>query len=203
MTSTDLRLSRRVAEQFTAGRFVLLVDDRSGTGALVMPAHRATRESIAFLVRHTSGFVCVALSAQDCDELDLAPMAGSGWARSGSRFTVTVDAKDCPGTGISATDRSQTIRLLGAQGTSPAAFTRPGHVVPVRVDQSTATRDLPGAALALVQAAGQGSAAVFAEVVGTSNPAEMASPHELRQFAAIHQLATAHTTELLEPNRPE
>lgn len=198
MTSTALRFSHRVAEQFTAGRFVLLVDE-SGTGALVMPAHRATREAVAFLVRHTSGFICVALPAPACDELDLPPMAGSGWARSGSRFTVTVDARDCPGTGISAADRSQTIRLLGARDTSPAAFTRPGHVVPVRVDQTTATCDLPGAALALVEAAGQGSAAVFAEVVGTSNPVEMAGPHELLQFAATHRLATARTTELLGP----
>src|SRR2546430_8002056 len=117
-----------------AGQPVVVVDDadRENEGDLIFAAEMATPELLAFMVRHTSGFICVPLTEAECDRLELPPMYHTNQDRRGTAYTVTVDAREGATTGISAADRARTIRLLGDPTTSPADLARPGHVVPMR-----------------------------------------------------------------------
>ena len=117
-----------------AGRPVVVVDDadRENEGDLIFAAQLATPELMAFMVRHTSGFICAPLSEADADRLELPPMYHTNQDRRGTAYTVTVDAREGVSTGISAADRCHTVRLLSDPATSPADLSRPGHVVPLR-----------------------------------------------------------------------
>ena len=95
-------------------------------------AEKATPELMAFMVRHTSGFVCAPLTEEDADRLELPPMYVTNQDRRGTAYTVTVDAREGITTGISAAERAHTVRLLADPATGPADLARPGHVVPLR-----------------------------------------------------------------------
>src|SRR5438045_7346551 len=97
-----------------AGRPVVVVDDadRENEGDLIFAAELATPELLAFTVRYTSGFICAPLTEVDADRLELPPMYHTNQDRRGTAYTVTVDAREGVTTGISAADRSHTIRLL-------------------------------------------------------------------------------------------
>ncbi|MFT4087702.1 MAG: 3,4-dihydroxy-2-butanone-4-phosphate synthase, partial [Gordonia sp. (in: high G+C Gram-positive bacteria)] len=124
----------RAIDAFRSGRPVIVVDDerRTNQGGLLVAAELVTRETMAFLVRHTSGFVAVALREADADRLGLPPMRAANQDRHRAAYGVTVDARDGVTTGISARDRARTARLLGDPASGPADFNRPGHVVPLR-----------------------------------------------------------------------
>src|SRR5688572_12800594 len=117
-----------------SGRPVVVVDDedRENEGDLIFAAELATPELVAFMVRYTSGYICVPVTEADADRLDLPPMFRVNQDRRGTAYTVTVDAREGVATGISAADRAHTIRLLAAADTVPEDFTRPGHIVPLR-----------------------------------------------------------------------
>ena len=124
----------RAVADIAAGKPVVVVDDadRENEGDLIFAAQMATPELVAFMVRYTSGYICVPLTETDCDRLDLPPMYHTNQDRRGTAYTVTVDAADGVSTGISATDRAHTIRLLADPTSKPRDFNRPGHVVPLR-----------------------------------------------------------------------
>src|SRR5437764_4585742 len=124
----------RAIEDIAAGKPVVVVDDadRENEGDLIFAAEMATPELVAFMVRYTSGYICVPLTGADCDRLDLPPMYHTNQDRRGTAYTVTVDARDGVSTGISAADRAHTIRLLGSADTVPDDLSRPGHVVGLR-----------------------------------------------------------------------
>lgn len=126
-------IEQAVAE-IAAGRPVVVVDDadRENEGDLIFAAELATPELMAFMVRYTSGYVCVALTESEADRLDLPPMHHTNQDRRGTAYTVTVDAREGVSTGISAADRAHTSRLLAAAATDPTDLARPGHVVPLR-----------------------------------------------------------------------
>src|SRR5690606_38860892 len=107
-------------------------EDRENEGDLIFAAEKATPELVAFMVRHTSGYICVPLTDADADRLDLPPMYRVNQDRRGTAYTVTVDAREGISTGISAADRAHTIRLLADPDTVDADLSRPGHVVPLR-----------------------------------------------------------------------
>lgn len=144
-----------------------------GHGAIAFAAAHADVESMAFLIRYSSGFVCVALPPARCDELDLPPMYPSRRGGNGSAFCVTVDARSGTTTGISAVDRALTVRRLADPASVPSDFVRPGHVVPV-------------ATAALVRLA---PVAVFGHLVSPAEPTQLATDDELGEFAAVHRLA--------------
>ena len=112
-----------------AGRFVVVMDDerRENEGDLIGAAQLMTPASMAFLVRHTSGVVCVALEGDRCDALDLPLMVPSRENQEAmtTAFTVTVDKKVGTSTGISASDRALTVTALAAEGAKPGDFKRP------------------------------------------------------------------------------
>src|SRR5918998_5116346 len=118
------RIERALAV-IAAGRPVVVVDDedRENEGDLIFAAQMATPELVSFMVRHTSGYICVGLTEDECDRLDLPPMHHTNSDSFRTAFTVTVDAKAGVTTGISAADRARTIALLA----DPAA--EPGDLV--------------------------------------------------------------------------
>jgi 3,4-dihydroxy 2-butanone 4-phosphate synthase/GTP cyclohydrolase II len=148
---------------------VVLIDDmsaRAATGALVVPAQYADTERIALLVRETSGFICVAMTADRLDQLRLPDQVPSH-TRNATGFAVAVDLRCGPTTGISARDRAMTVRALADPTTEPDDLTRPGHVVPVCVAEA-GVLDRPRVAEATVdlcEAAGMQPAAAFATVL--------------------------------------
>lgn len=179
-------------EEIAAGR-PAVVAERVGPGwegDLVIAAASATQARVAFMVRHTSGFVCTTITDDDAERLRLPPMAYVPEERRFSACAVTVDASNGVSTGISARDRALTMRLLADPGTSPDELTRPGHMVPVRVDRAGVLHRAgrPEAASDLAQLAGLGSAAGFAAIVSERRPTAMADLFELRAFCDEHGL---------------
>src|SRR5580698_8077698 len=121
-------------ERIAEGEMVVVVDDsdRENEGDLVLAAEKATPEKVAFMVRQTSGVLCVALPEARCEALDLPLMVPAGRDAHGTAFTVTVDARRGTTTGISAADRATTVRALARKSSTPEDFLRPGHIFPLR-----------------------------------------------------------------------
>ncbi|WP_328869337.1 3,4-dihydroxy-2-butanone-4-phosphate synthase [Streptomyces sp. NBC_00287] len=167
------------------GRPVVVADDnnRENEGDLIFAAQHATPELLAFMVRHTSGYVCAPLTPQDCDRLELPPMHSVNQDRRGTAYTVTVDAREGVTTGISAADRAHTIRLLADSGTSAGDLCRPGHVVPLRGAPGGVLRRTghTEATLDLVRLAGCRPAGVLCELV--NDDGSMKRLPDLRRFA--------------------
>ena len=126
-------IHKAIAE-IAAGRPVVVVDDedRENEGDLIFAAELATPELVAFMVRYTSGYICVPITDTDADRLDLPPMVRTNQDKRGTAYTVTVDAREGVSTGIPALDRCHTIKLLADPSTSSADLARPGHIVPLR-----------------------------------------------------------------------
>jgi 3,4-dihydroxy 2-butanone 4-phosphate synthase/GTP cyclohydrolase II len=173
-----------------AGRPVVVVDDedRENEGDLVLAAECATPELMTFVVRHTSGFVCVALPGAECDRLSLPPMSRSSADRFGTAYTVTVDAVSGTTTGISAADRATTARVLADPASGARDLRRPGHVVGLRARDGGVLRRRghTEAAVDLARLAGRRPAGVLCEIVRPDG--EMARRPELAAFAAEHGL---------------
>jgi len=188
-----------------AGRAVIVADDqdRENEGDLIFAAEKATPELVAFMVRHTSGYICVPLTESDCDRLDLPPMFHTNQDKRGTAYTVTVDAREGIGTGISAVDRARTIQLLADPSATPADLTRPGHCVPLRAREGGVLRR-PGhteAAVDLARMAGLRPAGVLCEIVSEREPGEMARLDELEAFAAEHGLTLITIADLIAHRR--
>ncbi len=193
-------IDRAIAE-VAAGRPVIVVDDeeRENEGDLIFAAARATPELLAFTVRYTSGYVCVALTGEDCDRLDLPPMFHTNQDKRGTAYTVTVDAREGVTTGISAADRAHTIRLLADPDAKSVDFARPGHVVPLRAKEGGVLRR-PGhteASVDLARLAGLPPVGVLCEIVSAKDDGEMARRDELEVFAAEHDLALITIADLI------
>lgn len=187
-----------------AGEAVVVVDDedRENEGDLIFAAELATPELVAFMVRYSSGYICVSMTEEDCDRLNLPPMIARNQDARQTAYTVTVDAATGT-TGISATSRAETLRWLADPEREVADFTRPGHVVPLRArDGGVLTRDgHTEAAVDLSQAAGLRPAGVLCEIVSEDDPTDMARGPELRRFADEHGLKMISIEQLIEWRR--
>ena len=122
-----------VVTAFTAGEIVVVTDDddRENEGDLFVAASRCTPEKMAFIIRHTSGIVCAPLSSEEAKRLHLDPMVAANDAPLGTAFTVSVDVRHGLTTGISAEERTNTVRALANGNAGAADFVRPGHVFPL------------------------------------------------------------------------
>jgi 3,4-dihydroxy 2-butanone 4-phosphate synthase / GTP cyclohydrolase II len=182
----------KAISEIAAGRAVVVVDDedRENEGDLIFAAELATPELVAFMVRYTSGYICVPITENEADRLDLPPMYRVNQDRRGTAYTVTVDAREGVTTGISAADRAHTILVLANPSTTSADLARPGHIVPLRAKDGGVLRR-PGhteAAVDLAVLAGLRPAGVLCEIVSESDPSGMARGAELRSFADHHGL---------------
>ncbi|MBB2943012.1 3,4-dihydroxy 2-butanone 4-phosphate synthase/GTP cyclohydrolase II [Actinoplanes lutulentus] len=182
-----------------AGKPVIVVDDedRENEGDLIFAAEHATPELVAFMVRYTSGYVCVAIPEAEADRLDLPPMVEHNQDSYKTAYAITVDARVGGTTGISAADRARTIRLLASAETQPNDFTRPGHIVPLRAKPGGVLRR-PGhteASVDLAVLAGARAAGVLCEMV--NDDGTMQRRPDLEKFAAEHGLTVVTIAELV------
>lgn len=192
-----------------AGRAVLLLDDQVGDrieapagppGVLVVAAARVDVRGMAFLVRESSGIVCVAMPEERLDALRIPPLPGRDAGAPAAAFAVSVDRAGGIGTGISARDRAHTARTLADPGSRPADLVRPGHVLPVRARAGgVLERPRPAeAAVALCTDAGLAPAAALATAVDeTGEVAAGAALAALAERAAlpvvrVSQVVAAH-----------
>ena len=181
------------------GEFVVVVDheDRENEGDLILAAEHATPEALSFMIRHTSGLVCVGMSGERLDELAIPLMVPDGSDSMGTAFTVSVDYGPATGTGISATDRAATIRALVDPASRPDHFLRPGHVFPLRA-RPGGVLERPGhteAAADLARLAGRAPAGVLCELV--NDDGTMMRHGQLAEFARRHGLVMISIDQLI------
>src|SRR4051812_13048045 len=167
------------------GELVIVVDDadRENEGDLIMAAEAMTPEAMAFMIRHTSGVICMPVEGHRLDELRLPLMVADNTESQRTAFTVSVDARHGTTTGISAADRSTTVHALLDDATRPEDPARPGHLSP-RPSREGGVRRRPGhtgAAAAPARLAGMRPAGVLAEVV--NDDGTMARMPRLEAFA--------------------
>ena len=182
-----------------AGKAVVVVDDadRENEGDIVFAAEMATPELLGFTIRYSSGVICVPLAAEDCDRLDLPPMYHVNQDRKGTAYTVSVDAREGVSTGISAADRSHTIRTIADPTSTADDLARPGHCFPLRAAEGGVLRR-PGhteAAVDLARLAGLRPAGAICEV--TNEDGSMARLPQLVEFCAEHGLTLISIADLI------
>jgi 3,4-dihydroxy 2-butanone 4-phosphate synthase/GTP cyclohydrolase II len=189
-SATPPSVVQAAIEQLQQGNFVVVADDtdRENEGDLVGLAEHMTPESMAFLVRRTSGVVCVAMSGERLDELRIPLMVSNNTDNQTTAFTVSVDYIPGTTTGISARDRSATVRALGSVETQAQDFSRPGHVFPLRARPLGVLerRGHTEAAVDLARLAAATPAAAIAELM--HDDGTMMRGTELREFARTHGL---------------
>src|ERR1700759_509794 len=133
MSADTHQLVETVIAAFKRGEMVVVPDDddRENEGDLFVAASLCTPEKMAFIIRNTSGIVCVPLSLEEARRLHLDPMVALNDAPLGTAFTVSVDVKHGLTTGISAEERTNTVRALANGNSGASDFVRPGHVFPL------------------------------------------------------------------------
>lgn len=200
--TAELRLDsvERAIEDIKAGKAVVVVDneDRENEGDLIFAAELATPELVAFMVRYTSGYICVPMLPDDCRRLNLPPMMAVNEDARSTAYTITVDA-NTGSTGISAASRAETIRRLADPSSTAQDFTRPGHIVPLTARPGgVLERDgHTEAAVDLARLAGLNAAGAICEIVSEDDPTDMARSPELRRFADTHGLAMISIEQLI------
>jgi 3,4-dihydroxy 2-butanone 4-phosphate synthase/GTP cyclohydrolase II len=170
---------------------IVVVDDedRENEGDLIMAAELITPEAINFMATHARGLVCLAMTGERLDELQLSPMAPVNTALGGTGFTVSIDAKGHGvTTGISAGDRAQTIRAAVDARSDPEDFARPGHVFPLRSRPGGVLerRGHTEAAVDLARLAELHPSGVICEIL--NNDGTMARVPDLVKFCKMHEL---------------
>lgn len=172
-------------ESFKQGNGVLVLDDenRENEGDLIFPAETITPAQMAMLIRYGSGIVCLCLTDERCQELDLPPMVEHNNSVNRTAFTVTIEAAKGVSTGVSATDRVTTIKTAIADKAKPSDLSRPGHVFPLRAAKGgvLVRRGHTEASVDLARLAGYKQAGVICEI--TNDDGTMARAPEIVAFA--------------------
>jgi 3,4-dihydroxy 2-butanone 4-phosphate synthase / GTP cyclohydrolase II len=193
----------RAIKDIAEGRPVLVVDDenRENEGDIIFAASMATPELLAFMIRYTSGVICVPMREAELDRLQLPQMTAQNTEHHRTAFTLSVDARTGTSTGISAADRATTIGRLVDPATTATDLIRPGHIFPLRYAEGGVLRRAghTEAAVDLARLAGLPEAGVLCEVV--NDDGTMARLPELREFANTHDLALISIEQLIDYRR--
>ncbi|MFZ7241100.1 3,4-dihydroxy-2-butanone-4-phosphate synthase [Avibacterium avium] len=175
----------KAIEAFKQGNGVLVLDDedRENEGDLIFPAQTIEPAQMAKLIRYGSGIVCLCLSDEICQQLDLPPMVQNNTSVNKTAFTVTIEAAEGVSTGVSAADRVTTIKAAVAENAKPQDLHRPGHIFPLRAAEGGVLkrRGHTEASVDLAVLAGYKPAAVICEI--TNDDGTMARTPEIIKFA--------------------
>jgi len=182
------------------GQFVVLLDDedRENEGDLVMAAEKVTPQTINFMAKHARGLICLALTPERVEELQLPPQAAENTASFGTAFTVSIDARRDISTGISAADRATTIRTAIDPKSKPSDLARPGHIFPLKADRGGVLKRAgqTEGSVDLARLAGLSPAGVLCEIM--NDDGTMARVPELTEFAKRHRLKMVTVKALIE-----
>jgi len=177
-------------EEIRAGRMVIIIDDvdRENEGDLVLAAEKVTPEAINYMSVHGRGLICLSMTEERCDELELPFMVKNNTAHLGTAFTESIDAREGISTGISAQDRARTIRITVDPETKPGDFARPGHVFPLRARKGgvLVRAGQTEGSVDLVRLAGLTPAGVICEIL--NDDGTMARTEDLIRFGKKHNL---------------
>lgn len=188
-----------IVRAIEAGQLVIMVDDedRENEGDLILAAQDATPEKIGFMLRHTSGIICLPIVGERLDELDLPMMVAKNTDVRRTAFTVSIDAADGTTTGISAADRCQTIQAVLDPDSRPEDLARPGHMYPLRYEPGGVMKRAghTEAAVDLARAANKYPAGVIAEVM--NDDGTVARVPDLERFAKEHELLIGTIADLI------
>jgi 3,4-dihydroxy 2-butanone 4-phosphate synthase/GTP cyclohydrolase II len=191
-----------ILDDLRAGRMVILVDDedRENEGDLVLAAQFVTPEAITFLLSVARGYLCLSLTPEDCDRLDLHPQASINTSARGTPFTVSIDGHPKHGftTGVSARERARTIRMAIDPATRPGDFVRPGHINPLRARAGgvlVRTGQTEGS-IDLCRLAGLYPAACIIEIM--RDDGEMARLPDLEILAKQHGIKICSVAQIVE-----
>lgn len=187
------------AREIRDGRMIIIVDDedRENEGDLVCAAEKITPEIVSFMAIHGRGLICLPLTEERCDELQLLPQTADNTSSMGTAFTISIEAREGVTTGISAADRARTILTAVHPDSKPTDLARPGHIFPlrakrggvlVRVGQTEASVDI-------ARIAGLTPAAVICEIM--NDDGTMARMPELELFAEKHGLKIISVADLV------
>lgn len=190
-------------EALKNGRMIIVIDDeeRENEGDLVLAAEHVTDEKMAFIIRHTGGVVCLALSNAIANQLKLPPMVEENTSKRQTPFTVSIEAAEGVDTGISAHDRARTILAATSPEATPGDLTRPGHVFPLRAqDGGVLVRaGHTEAAVDLCRIAGKREAAVISELM--HDDGTMMRLPALQEFAEKNALPILRIADLIAHRR--
>jgi 3,4-dihydroxy 2-butanone 4-phosphate synthase / GTP cyclohydrolase II len=186
-------------KDIAAGKMIIVVDDedRENEGDLVQATEKVTAESVNFIVTHARGMLCVGLTEQRADELNLPPMVAENTAMRGTAFTVTIDYLHGTTTGISAADRAKTIRAMVDPAAKPSDFARPGHIQPLRARGGGVFERIgqTEAAVDMARLAGLYPSGIMCEIMNPDGT--MMRRPDLRKFADSHYLKMISVEDLV------
>ncbi|MFZ2305741.1 MAG: bifunctional 3,4-dihydroxy-2-butanone-4-phosphate synthase/GTP cyclohydrolase II [Rhodoferax sp.] len=189
-----------IVADMRAGRIVILVDeeDRENEGDLVLAADHVTADGINFMARYGRGLICLTLTRERCERLQLPPMTARNGDKKGTAFTVSIEAAEGVTTGISAADRARTVQAAVAKNAVPEDLVQPGHIFPLQaVDGGVLMRaGHTEAGCDLAAMAGCTPASVICEIM--KDDGTMARLPDLQLFAAEHGLKIGTIADLIE-----
>ena len=190
---------QEAAELYRRGEFVIIVDDedRENEGDLCLAADKVTPEAINFMAKFGRGLVCLALTEERCNELELPLMVEQNTSNYGTAFTVSIEARGRVTTGISARDRAETVRVAVDPKSRPQDLLRPGHIFPLRAKKGGVLKRAgqTEASVDLASIAGMTPAAVICEIMNEDGT--MARLADLKEFAVKHGLKIISVADII------
>ena len=195
----SLSSTKEIIAELRAGRMVILVDeeDRENEGDLVLAAEFVTPEAINFMAKYGRGLICLTLTEERCEQLNLPMMTARNGTSYGTNFTVSIEAAEGVTTGISAADRSRTIEAAVARHAKPSDIVQPGHIFPLRAQRGGVLMRAghTEAGCDLTDLAGLTPASVICEIL--KDDGTMARLPDLMEFAVQHQLKIGTIADLI------
>src|SRR5512135_3022351 len=197
---TDIAPITEIIDEIRAGRMVVLVDeeDRENEGDLLFAAEFVTPEKINFMAKHGRGLICLTLTQERCQQLNLPLMVRENGLSLATNFTVSIEAASGVTTGISAADRARTIQVAANRHAKPSDIVQPGHIFPLRAQNGgvLVRAGHTEAGCDLAQLAGLTPASVICEIL--KEDGEMARLPDLIPFAKEHGLKIGTIADLIE-----
>jgi 3,4-dihydroxy 2-butanone 4-phosphate synthase/GTP cyclohydrolase II len=191
--------TQEIVAELRAGRMVILVDeeDRENEGDLVLAADFVTPEAINFMAKHARGLICLTLTEERCNQLDIGMMTSRNGTSFGTNFTVSIEAAEGVTTGISAADRARTVQVAVAKNAKPSDIVQPGHIFPLKAQKGGVLMRAghTEAGCDLTEMAGLTPASVICEIM--NDDGTMARLPDLLEFAKEHKLKIGTIADLI------